>query len=181
MQMPTRNFKLNEVYIKLEKGKKLVSETPLNSPSAAVRLLAEELQSFDREAVVVVNLNGRLQPINYSIVSIGALDNAIAEPREILKSAILSNAKGIILLHNHPSGDIYPSRHDTNITDRINKICGWMGLQFFDHIIVGGNNNEQYFSFRERKSLDYYNPPLICNYNMIQYEPIKVASSRNER
>ena len=62
--------------------------------------------------------------------------------------ALLSGAAGIILVHNHPSGSIVPSKEDINETERINEICILMGIDFLDHIIIGGDD---FYSFEKAK------------------------------
>lgn len=67
----------------------------------------------------------------------------------MLKASILSNAARLIMVHNHPSGDLTPSKDDIRLTDRMQKVTGLVGIPLMDHIIVGGDNKE-YFSFREK-------------------------------
>lgn len=62
--------------------------------------------------------------------------------------ALLSGAAGIILVHNHPSGSIIPSKADINLTEKVKEICMLMGIDFMDHIIIGDN---QFYSFEEVK------------------------------
>ncbi len=93
---------------------------------------------FDREVVCVVNLSSDLKPINVHFASVGSLNEAMAHPRELFKSSILSNAASMMLIHCHPSGNIFPSKADTMMTDRMNKLCELIGIPLLDHIIVGG-------------------------------------------
>ena len=69
----------------------LYSSEPLRSPEAAVKVIADMLRQYDREAFCIVNLRNDLSPINMNIVSTGTLNASLAHPREILKSAVLSN------------------------------------------------------------------------------------------
>ena len=85
--------------IRLVKDAPLMSKTPIESPEAAVELLGDYLCQMDREIICVINLRSDGCPINCSICSIGAIDQAVAHPREIMKTAILSNAASIILVH----------------------------------------------------------------------------------
>ena len=96
-----KSFHLDQAAIRMVKEPPLYSEFPLNSPQAVVKLLADIYKDYDREVFTVVNLRPDLKPINLNIVSIGALDQAMAHPREVMKSAILSNASSIMLVHNH--------------------------------------------------------------------------------
>ena len=90
--------KLNTVRVKLVKEAPLLAEFPIDSPEAAVRLVAETLDGYDREVLAVVNLNSHLKPLNMNVVSIGQAEHAIVDPANILKSSILSNATKAILI-----------------------------------------------------------------------------------
>lgn len=140
--------RLNQVAIRMVEMPPLFSEEPMNGPAAAVKVMADTFRDYDREVVAVVNLRADMRPININIASIGALDQSIAHPREILKSTILSNAAAIILVHNHPSGRLAPSVEDIGLTDRMNKICDLIGVKLVDHIIVGPGN--EFYSFQEK-------------------------------
>ena len=115
-------YKLDRVAIRMVKEPPLYSSEPLRSPEAAVKVIADMLRQYDREAFCIVNLRNDLSPINMNIVSTGTLNASLAHPREILKSAVLSNASATMLFHNHPSGNLMPSREDTEITDRMSKL-----------------------------------------------------------
>lgn len=105
------------------------------------------LNKKDREYFLCIHLDTRNIVIGIEEVTIGSLNAAVVHPREIFKAAILNNAAGIILVHNHPSGDCDPSEDDIEITNRLVKACEIMGIEALDHIIVGGGN---YFSFKEK-------------------------------
>lgn len=142
-------FKLDVVSIRLVRDAPIYSDQKLNSPQAAVHLVGEVLCDMDRELVCVINLKADGTPINCSFVSAGTLDYSVVNPRDMLKASILSNAARLIMVHNHPSGDLTPSKDDIRLTDRMQKVTGLVGIPLMDHIIVGGDNKE-YFSFREK-------------------------------
>ena len=96
----------------------------------------------DREIFVALHLNARNQPVGHEVVSIGSL----VHPREIFKAAILSNSAGVILVHNHPSGDATPSREDIELTRRMVKAGEILGIEVLDHIIVAG---DRFLSMKE--------------------------------
>ena len=137
------------VSVRLVKDAKVLSEHKIDHPEIAVNVIGNMLCEMDREMVCVVNLKSDNTPINCSIVSIGAINQTIAHPRELLKASILSNATNIILLHNHPSGSLKASKEDTMLTDRMIQVCSLLGIGLLDHIIVAGDN-EKYFSFKEK-------------------------------
>lgn len=138
--------KLNQVAIRMIEQPPLLSKEPMDSPEAAIRVMQEFLSEMDRELFCIVNLQSDLKPINMNIVSVGALNQSLTHPREVFKSAILSNAAGILMIHNHPSGNLAPSKEDIYITDRLRQAGDILGIQLFDHIITG--REKEYFSFR---------------------------------
>ena len=151
--MPKKNpFKLDVVSIRLNKDAPLMSGHPVKSPEDAVKPIGQELCEMDREVVCIINLKSDGTPINCTFASMGALDRSVAHPRELLKATILSNASTMIMIHNHPSGNLDPSIEDSILTDRMIKICDLVGVPLVDHIIVGGDNSD-YFSFKEKDRL----------------------------
>lgn len=167
--------RLNQVAIRMVEMPPLFSEEPMNGPAAAVKVMADTFRDYDREVVAVVNLRADMRPININIASIGALDQSIAHPREILKSTILSNAAAIILVHNHPSGRLVPSVEDIGLTDRMNKICDLIGVKLVDHIIVGPGN--EFYSFQEKNQMPLASLKLTKNLEDIEMEGFRVAEN----
>lgn len=137
-----------EACIQLRERTVLYSDQPVNNPQRAIEVMGKVLASLDREYLCVVNLNAQLHPINYNVVSIGGLDNTPAPMSNIYKSAILSNASSIILLHNHPSGVVEPSEQDLQVTRKVEKVSRLMDIQLLDHVIVAGRTGKRY-SFME--------------------------------
>ena len=150
----TKRYKLKEVCIRLAEGHPLYSDVPLSSPTAALDVMRKELSQYDREILCVVNLNNKLKPINFNIVSMGSINGSVAAIPNILKSGILSNAYGFLLLHNHPSGDVTPSKEDITTTRRCVEAGKLMDIPCLDHVIVGGGNGD-YYSFRESGMVDF--------------------------
>lgn len=144
-------FQLEQVAIRLVEAPPLQSDYPLNSPDAVVKLMAETLKDYDREVFAVVNLRPDLKPINMNIVSMGALDQSLVHPREALKSMVLSNACSVLMVHNHTSGKLVPSKEDIAVTDRMAKVCSMVGIKLLDHVIVGPGQN--YYSFHKKQVL----------------------------
>lgn len=170
--------KLNVVSIRLVEDQPLISNTPIQSPEDAVEVLGNYLRGLDREVVCVINLRADGKPASCNFVSMGAVNECIAHPREIFKSAILSNATSMILLHSHPSGNLKPSKADTIITDRMLKLSEILGIPLVDHIIVGGKN-ESYFSFREKNILDYQHNKYETDYNNLEFPTAHVAEDES--
>ena len=131
--MNKKDFDL--VGVRLVPERKLYSEKKIACSSDAVALLSKELGEHDREVFCVLHLSPRGLPLSASITSMGELTSTLVHPREVFKSAVLSSAAGIVLLHNHPSGNLTPSEEDIKTTERI-AVCGRvLGIPVVDHII----------------------------------------------
>ena len=103
--------------------------------------------SEDRECFFTLHLDTRNKVTGVDVVSIGSLNGSLVHPREVFKAAILSNAAGLILVHNHPSGDCSPSREDMELTRRLCEAGRLMRIEVLDHLVIGDG---AYFSFREK-------------------------------
>ena len=84
-------------------------------------------------------------------VSMGSLTASIVHPREVFKAAILANTAAIVCGHNHPSGDVQPSREDRAMTKRLVDAGKLLGIEVLDHIIIGREG--VYFSFADENIL----------------------------
>ena len=167
-----RQYKLKEVCIRLAEGHPLYSDRPLSSPEAALDVMKREMSQYDREVLCVVNMDSRLRPINFNIVSVGTIDQSIAAIPNILKSGILSNAGSFLLLHNHPSGEVTPSQDDIQTTRKVIEAGKIMGIPCMDHIVVGGGNGN-YCSMREAQLADFSNQTI----SMTAEDILRVADS----
>ena len=98
-----------------------------------------------QEEFYVLFLDNKKKCISKKLLFKGSINFSIVHPREIFKEAYLCSASFIICLHNHPSGDSYPSREDDNITKKIKEIGVIHGIPLIDHIIIGQNNYYSYF------------------------------------
>jgi len=135
------------VNVKLVREKSIsYSADKITTPSQAVELAKNFLQDCDREHCIAMFLDVRLKITAIHTIGIGTLESLLLHPREVFKAAILSNASGMIIAHNHPSGDPEPSKNDINITKRLVEAGQILGINIIDHIIVG---DESYTSFRE--------------------------------
>ncbi len=133
-------YPLEMVAVRLVKDTPLFSDKPITSPEDAVEVMGNYLCELDREVICVINLRTDGMPINCNFVSIGSVNECMAHPRELFKSSILSNAASMIMVHNHPSGNLKPSTADTVMTDKMLQLCDLLGIPLVDHIIVGGDN-----------------------------------------
>jgi DNA repair protein RadC len=123
----------------------------IRSSADASTLLHTYLADVDREYFVIILLNQKNRVIGINTVSIGSLTASIVHPREVYKSAILTNAASIICGHNHPSSDCQPSKEDRAITARLVEAGKLLGISILDHVIIGGEG--RYFSFADENLL----------------------------
>jgi len=107
-------------------------------------------QWFDpmKEALVVFTLTTKLKCSGFNLISLGSINETVANPREIFRPAIMSASYAIILAHNHPSGDPAPSEADRRLTRRIVEAGEILRISMTDHVIIGSGETP-HFSFRE--------------------------------
>jgi DNA repair protein RadC len=136
----------------LEIGRRLPAEhlagrDLLNEPRLVMAYLRRVQADDAQERTGALYLNARHRMLkNDPDIYRGTLDRAVVEPREILRRALLGRAAGIIVYHNHPSGDATPSREDREFTRRLASASEAVGVRLLDHIVVG---REGCVSFRE--------------------------------
>ena len=119
----------------------------MESPKEAASLVKMFLGDVDRECRVVCATDTKMKPTHIQIVGIGAMNYCPASIPEIFKAALLSNAANILLFHNHPSGDVTPSKEDIQLTKRVVEAGKLLGIPLQDHIILGEADN--FYSFRK--------------------------------
>ena len=127
----------------------------LSSPQKTVNYVRKEFTDIAaKEEVICLSLDKKNCFINIHKVSVGLVDRSLIHPREIYRWAIHYNAISIILLHNHPSGDVQPSKQDIDITEKMIEVGKFLQIDFLDHIIISGkiNSKKKFYSFREQKS-----------------------------
>lgn len=119
------------------KSYKSGDEYKINSPESAAYYVMEELRYLKQEILKVLFLDIKNKVIYEKNITVGTLDSSLVHPREVFKEAIIKNSAGIILIHNHPSGDPTPSKEDIEVTRRIAKCGEVIGIKLVDHIIIG--------------------------------------------
>lgn len=107
--------------------------------------LTEELKGKRQEYFLTLTLDGASNLIQKRTVFIGTLNQSIVHPREIFADAIGDRAAGIIFVHNHPSGNVDPSKEDILLTRRLVEVGKIIGIEVVDHVIIG---KDEYFSFQ---------------------------------
>lgn len=116
----------------------------VEEPRQLYRWLILKMGTLKQEHFGVVFLDTRHHIIDYSIIFKGTLNASIVHPREIFKEAILKSSSSIIIVHNHPSNDLTPSKADIEVTKRIKEVGLLVDIQLIDHLIISQND---YFSF----------------------------------
>ena len=120
------------------------------SPQNVVQVVNDvfNLSKMAEEYIYLLCMTLDGDPICFFEISHGTYNMAIVNPREIMIRTLLCGATTIILVHNHPSGNTKPSEEDIQLTRRIKEACKLIGIDFTDHIIVGGDS---YLSFKEEQ------------------------------
>jgi DNA repair protein RadC len=120
----------------------------ITSKDDVTKLLAPHMMFLPQEEFRVVLLDSKQKLIRFHTVSLGSLDKALVEPRDVFRPAITSGAASVVIVHNHPSGDPKPSEQDVILTREL-YVCGKiLGIEVLDHIIIGVSNH---VSFKESK------------------------------
>lgn len=131
---------------------------------------------YDKEAFVVAFLNTKNRIIDHEVVSIGTINSSIVHPREVFRNAIINKANSVILCHNHPSGDVYPSSEDMNLTRRLKDTGDILGIRVLDHVIITGLNQNKMYSFKEEGVLEQ-----AGNYSTSRSNDIAVKEDTKEK
>lgn len=125
----------------------LYNDRAIRSPEDGYNLFKQFLGELDREYFVVMCLDVKNQPTAINICHIGSLNASIVHPREVMKTAILSNASSLIVCHNHPSGQPEPSPEDIDVTKRLAEAGKIIGIELIDHLIIG---EDRFISLKEK-------------------------------
>ena len=121
----------------------------ISGPEDVDGLLRGRIANLDRENFVAVLVNSKNEVLEAPTISIGTLSAALVHPREVFKPAIRASAASVVLAHNHPSGNVQPSKEDREVSKRLVGAAEIIGIDVLDHVIVG----DGYFSMREHGML----------------------------
>lgn len=121
-----------------------------NNPKSIVNFFKEEMRHLRQEHMKLILVDTKSQLMRESTISIGTINSTAISPRELLVEALKIGAVGMILIHNHPSGDPSPSLEDIQFTKRMKMAGDLVGVELLDHIIIGNN---AYISFNESGQL----------------------------
>jgi DNA repair protein RadC len=104
----------------------------------------------NRNIFLCISINGANEVITTRVVTVGLVNRSQVHPREVFADPITDRAATIIIAHNHPSGDLIPSKEDTEVTRQLKAAGETLGIKLLDHIIF---NNKGYYSFLEHNEL----------------------------
>lgn len=138
-------LKIINIIVEYSLKSKIVNKSVIVCFNDVVNYLKLNMQNLSNEEVRILLLNNKNIVIEDSTLQKGSLDFVEVYLQEIIKHCINRNAKSIVLIHNHPSGDPTPSTNDIMITNKIKQAIGIFNITLFDHIIIGDN---KYISFR---------------------------------
>lgn len=147
-------MEIPEVEVQLVRSRMVHGVEILNSEKAVFEFFQRKADLMEKEYVYVVCVRTDMSLINYSLISIGGLDQALVDVKAVLKVALLSCASRILLVHTHPSGSIRPSKQDVCITDKLSRACSLCDICLVDHLIIGRENPECY-SFAEKGKIKF--------------------------
>lgn len=137
----------------LELAKRLSKATAsgavsFSSPGSIADYYMEDMRHESQEIIKLVMMNSRGALIGDLDISKGTVNSSVITPREIFIEALKRQAVGVIMMHNHPSGDPAPSKEDVILTKRVRDAGCLIGIELLDHIVIGNNC---YISLREEK------------------------------
>jgi DNA repair protein RadC len=132
------------------------ARTPLDSPQNAYGfwqdiVAVDPAFECEKEHLIAIMLDTKLRPKGYHVISVGTINETVAHPREAFRAAIVAAAYGIVLMHNHPSGDPSPSAADRRMTATMREAASILQINLIDHVIAGNAEGGRlpYFSFRD--------------------------------
>lgn len=124
----------------------MTGKSVIREPQSVMDYLSAALRDEKREMFKVLYLDKGHAVSSEETLFTGTVDQAAIHPREVIRAALEKHASALVLVHNHPSGRVEPSREDREITAKLKTLCQEMGIQVLDHLIIGGSG---YYSFRE--------------------------------
>ena len=117
----------------------------IGNPKEAAQLANQLFRNADREMVLVISFASTMLPIAIEIAAVGTVRNCVVDVPEVFKTAIINSAAGIMIFHNHPSGNCKPSIDDMKLTKRMKEAGKLLGIPLYDHIICATDGS--FFSF----------------------------------
>lgn len=119
-----------------------VTERPVVDSPQKVATLLKDIRDKKQEHFVVLTLDGANRLIAKRTITIGTLTSSLVHPREVFADAITDRAASIIVAHNHPSGNLEPSKADLEVTNRLKRAGDLLGISLIDHIVISKNDHQ---------------------------------------
>lgn len=139
-----------ELSKRIEEDKRELKKRKLVSSEMVYQYYQPKIGDKKQEHFYVVYLDNAKNIIRDKLLFIGTNNYSVVHPREVFKEAYMLSASAIICIHNHPSGNIFPSREDIEITKKLEEVGLLLGIKVLDHLIIGNNS---YYSFLENKDI----------------------------
>jgi DNA repair protein RadC len=134
-----------------------LAESPvLDNPATVMNFMRETNRLLNVESFQVLLLNVRKKLIRTEEISQGLLDTILVHPREVFRAAIAANAAGVVLIHNHPSGDPAPSEADIKVTRDLIRAGQLLKIEVVDHVIIGRATPERQKDYVSLRELGYF-------------------------
>lgn len=168
---------IDVVGIRLVKEKEFLCEKSIRTPLDAVEVLANELKFLDREILMTLNMNSKNKIINAHVCSIGSANMGIVDAKSVFKSALLSGANRVMIIHNHPSGDCTPSQEDIDVTNLLIKGGRILEIEVLDHIVIGENEYYSIVGDRQEKYTEINNTDNLQN----SYESLELCENNDKK
>src|SRR5664279_232179 len=130
--------------------------TTVAGPATVVNFMRETNRLLSVESFQALLLNTRKRLIRVEDISDGTLDTILVHPREVFRAAIVANAAGIVLVHNHPSGDPTPSEADIKVTRDLIRAGQLLKIEVVDHVIIGRATVERTKDYSSLRELGYF-------------------------
>ena len=134
---------------------KAAEKASVGGPRGVVEVLkGEGLHEHEQEHFAVVCVDSRLRPLKVEVIAKGTVNEVMVHPRDVFRAAVRANAYGVILAHNHPSGDPRPGGEDLTLTSRMLKAGKVLGIPVLDHIVLGRGGD--WHAMAESGVLDFH-------------------------
>ncbi|MCX4248329.1 MAG: DNA repair protein RadC [Bacilli bacterium] len=146
------NIKAITILSAIELGKRVINKEieinmVLNTSVAIHEAFKSMFLNINQEKVLAIFLDAKKRLISYKFIFVGTLDRSIIHPREIFNEAIKEHASSLVIMHNHPSNDLSPSKEDIVVTNKIKECGDIIGIPLVDHLITNGR---EYYSFYDK-------------------------------
>jgi len=145
--------KVTQLKAAFELGRRLLVEAPderpqIRSPADAANLVMLEMGLLDQEHLRLILLDTKNRVLEMPTIYIGNLNTSVIRVGELFRQALRVNCAGMIVVHNHPSGDPTPSPEDVRVTERIVEAGKLLDIDVLDHLVIGW---QRYVSLKERR------------------------------